>query len=118
MLLELGKTYEMIAGIMEMNRLGIAHKPLIIVPNHLVQETAKSFYELYPNANILISNKDDFQKQKRRIFAGKITTGEYDAIIMAHSSFEKMPMSKEVEEQHINRQIAEIVEAKSDLRNR
>lgn len=103
---------------MEMKRLGIAHKPLIIVPNHLVQETAKSFYELYPNANILISNKDDFQKQKRRIFAGKITTGEYDAIIMAHSSFEKMLMSKEVEEQHINRQIAEIVEAQSDLRNR
>ena len=113
-----GKTYEMIAGIMEMKRLGIAHKPLIIVPNHLVQETAKSFYELYPNANILIANKDDFQKQKRRIFAGKITTGEYDAIIMAHSSFEKMPMSKEVEEQHINKQIAEIIEAQSDLKNR
>lgn len=103
---------------MEMKRLGIAHKPLIIVPNHLVQETAKSFYELYPNANILIANKDDFQKQKRRIFAGKITTGEYDAIILAHSSFEKMPMSKEVEEQHINKQIAELAEAQLNLKNR
>lgn len=113
-----GKTFEMIAGIMEMKRLGIANKPLIIVPNHLVQETAKSFYQLYPNANILIANKDDFQKQKRRIFAGKITTGEYDAIIMAHSSFERMPMSKEVEEQHINKQINEIEEAKRDLKNR
>lgn len=113
-----GKTFEMIAGIMEMKRLGIANKPLIIVPNHLVQETAKSFYQLYPNANILIANKDDFQKQKRRIFAGKITTGEYDAIIMAHSSFEKMPMSKEVEEQHINKQINEIESAKQDLKNR
>lgn len=118
MLLELGKTYEMIAGIMELKRLGIANKPLIIVPNHLVQETAKSFYELYPNANLLIANKDDFQKQKRRIFAGKITTGEYDAIIMAHSSFEKMPMSKEVEEQHINRQIYEIEKAQEDVKNR
>lgn len=113
-----GKTYEMIAGIMELKRLGIANKPLIIVPNHLVQETAKSFYELYPNANLLIANKDDFQKQKRRIFAGKITTGEYDAIIMAHSSFEKMPMSKEVEEQHINRQIYEIEKAQEDVKNR
>lgn len=101
-----------------MKRLGIANKPLIIVPNHLVQETAKSFYELYPNANILIANKDDFQKQKRRIFAGKITTGEYDAIIMAHSSFEKMPMSKEVEEQHINSQIYEIELAQKDIKNR
>lgn len=113
-----GKTYEMIASIMEMKRLGIANKPLMIVPNHLVQETAKSFYELYPNANILIANKDDFQKQKRRIFAGKITTGEYDAIIMAHSSFEKMPMSKEVEEQHINNQINEIEIAQKDVKNR
>lgn len=66
-----GKTYEMIAGIMEMKRLGIAHKPLIIVPNHLVQETAKSFYELYPNANILIANKDDFQKQKEEYLQEK-----------------------------------------------
>ncbi len=113
-----GKTYEMIAGVMELKRLGIANKPLMIVPNHLVQETAKSFYELYPNANILIANKDDFQKDKRRIFAGKITTGKYDAIIMAHSSFERMPMSKEVEEQHINKQINEIEEAKKDIKNR
>lgn len=101
-----------------MKRLGIAHKPLIIVPNHLVQETAKSFYELYPNANILIANKDDFQKQKRRIFAGKIITGEYDAIVMAHSSFEKMPMSKEIEEQHINNQINELQIAQKDIKNR
>ena len=113
-----GKTYEMIATIMEMKRLGIAHKPLMIVPNHLVQETAKSFYELYPNANILIATKEDFQKQKRRIFAGKITTGEYDAIIMAHSSFEKMPMSREVEEQHINNQIFELEMAQRDTKNR
>lgn len=107
----------MIAGIMEMKRLGISNKPLMIVPNHLVQETAKSFYELYPNANILIANKDDFQKQKRRIFSGKIITGEYDAIIMAHSSFEKMPMSKEIEEQHINKQIYEIEVAKQNIKN-
>jgi len=113
-----GKTYEMIAIIMEMKRLGIAHKPLIVVPNHLVQETAKSFYELYPNCNILIANKDDFQKQKRRIFAGKITTGEYDAIIMAHSSFEKLPMSREVEEQHINSQIYELEMAMDNTKNR
>ena len=98
----------MIAIIMELKRLGIAHKPLIIVPNHLVQETAKSFYELYPNCNILVATKDDLQKKRRRIFAGKITTGEYDAIIMSHSSFEKMPMSKEMEEQHINSQIFDL----------
>ena len=77
MLLELGKTYEMIAGIMEMKRLGIAHKPLIIVPNHLVQETAKSFYELYPNANILISNKDDFQKPYGKEFSRSGVCGLY-----------------------------------------
>ncbi len=112
-----GKTYEMIAGIMEMKRLGIANKPLMIVPNHLVQDTAKSFYELYPNANILIANKEDFQKEKRRIFTGKIVSGEYDAIIMSHSSFEKIPISKEVEEQHINRQIFELETAQSSLEN-
>ena len=113
-----GKTYEMIAGIMELKRLKIANKPLMIVPNHLVQETAKSFYELYPNANILVANKEDFQKEKRRIFAGKITTGEYDAIIMSHSSFEKMPMSKEVQEQHIRGQIYELEQAKNDIKDR
>lgn len=118
MQLELGKTYEMIAIIMEMKRLGIAHKPLIVVPNHLVQETAKSFYELYPNCNILVATKDDFQKKKRRIFAGKITTGEYDAIIMAHSSFEKMPMSKEVAEQHIRGQIFELEMDMNNTKNR
>lgn len=118
MQLELGKTYEMIAIIMEMKRLGIAHKPLIIVPNHLVQETAKSFYELYPNCNILIATKDNFQKKKRRIFTGRITTGEYDAIIMSHSSFEKMPMSREVEEQHINSQIFELERDMNNTKNR
>lgn len=113
-----GKTFEMIAGIMELKRLGLATKPLMIVPNHLVQETAKSFYQLYPNANILIATKEDFQKEKRRIFAGKIITGEYDAIIMAHSSFEKMPMSKEVEEQHIRSKINELEEAQQDITSR
>lgn len=112
-----GKTYEMISGIMEMKRLGIANKPLMIVPNHLVQDTAKSFYELYPNANILIATKEDLQKEKRRIFTGKIVSGEYDAIIMSHSSFEKIPISKEVEEQHINRQIFELEMAQSSLEN-
>lgn len=108
----------MIAIIMEMKRLKIANKPLIIVPNHLVQETAKSFYELYPNCNILVATKDDFQKQKRRIFAGKITTGEYDAIIMSHSSFEKMPMSKEAQEQHINSQINDLQMDMNSTKNR
>lgn len=112
-----GKTYEMIAGIMELKRLGIANKPLMIVPNHLVQDTAQSFYELYPNANILIATKEDLKKDKRRIFTGKIVSGEYDAIIMSHSSFEKIPISKEVEEQHINRQIFELEQAQSSLDN-
>ena len=103
---------------MELKRLGIAHKPLIIVPNHLVQETAKSFYELYPNCNILVATKEDFQKQKRRIFAGKITTGEYDAIVMSHSSFEKMPMSKEAQEQHINSQIYDLQRDMESTKNR
>ena len=114
-----GKTYEMIAGIMELKRLGIANKPLMIVPNHLVQETAKSFYELYPNANILIAEKDDLQKQKRKIFTGKMITGEYDAIIMAHSTFERISMSREAEEQHINSQLndLDISRSKSDSRS-
>ena len=112
-----GKTYEMIAGIMEMKRLGIANKPLMIVPNHLVQETAKSFYELYPNCNILVADKEDLQKEKRKIFSGKIVSGEYDAIIMAHSSFEKLSMSKEIEEQHIRTQMNELEIAMKDIKN-
>lgn len=90
-----GKTFEMVASCMELRRLGIARKPLIAVPNHLVEDWGKEFYKLYPNAKILVATKKDFQKDRRQRLVSKIATGDYDAVIMAHSSFEKIPVSRE-----------------------
>lgn len=90
-----GKTYAAIALAYEMKRLGKAHKPLFAVPNHLVGQWADAYMALYPNANILVAEKKDFQKKYRRRFAGRIAAGDYDAIIMAHSSFELIGLSRE-----------------------
>lgn len=106
-----GKTFEMVAGCMELRRLGIARKPLIVVPNHLVEDWGKEFYKLYPNAKILVATKKDFQKEKREKLVSKIATGDYDAIIMAHSSFEKIPVSLKTQERFIKREIEQIERA-------
>ena len=105
-----GKTFEMVASAMESKRLRICTKSLFIVPNHLTEQIGREFLQLYSGANIVISTKKDFETKNRRKFVGRIATGEYDAIIIGHSQFEKIPMSKEYQEQHIQNQINEIIE--------
>ncbi len=109
-----GKTFEMVASCMELRRLGIAKKPLIAVPNHLVEDWGKEFYKLYPNAKILVATKRDFQKDRRRQLVSKIATGDYDAIIMAHSSFEKIPVSRKTQEKFIRNEVQQIEMALAD----
>ena len=111
-----GKTFEMVASAMESKRLGICTKSLFVVPNHLTEQIGREFLQLYSGANILISTKKDFETKNRRKFVGRIATGEYDAIIIGHSQFEKIPMSKEYQEQHIQNQINEIIENVSKLK--
>lgn len=108
----------MVAGCMELRRLGIAQKPLIVVPNHLIEDWGKEFYKLYPNAKVLVATKKDFKKENRQKLQAKIATGDYDAIIMAHSSFEKIPVSKETQKKFIQDEISKIeralISAKTD----
>ena len=106
-----GKTYEMIASGMERKRLGIAHKNMYVVPNGLIAQWGAEFMALYPNANILLATKKDFQKQNRKRFTSRIATGDYDAIIIGHSSFGKIPISKERQEKQLNDELDEIVGA-------
>ena len=104
-----GKTYEMVASAMESKRLGMCTKSLFVVPNHLTGQIGREFLQLYPSANIMVADKKDFQPKNRKRFIGKIATGEYDAVIIGHSQFEKIPMSKEYQEKHIKEQIDDIV---------
>ncbi len=104
-----GKTYEMVASAMESKRLGMCTKSLFVVPNHLTGQIGREFLQLYPSANIMVADKKDFQPKNRKRFIGKIATGEYDAVIIGHSQFEKIPMSKEYQEKHIKDQIDDIV---------
>lgn len=90
-----GKTYEMVAAAMEMKRLGLCTKSLIVVPNHITEQWAAEWLQLYPSANILVATKKDFETQNRKKFCSRIATGDYDAIIIGHSQFEKIPMSLE-----------------------
>ena len=105
-----GKTFEMVASAMESKRLGMSNKALFVVPNHLTEQMGREFMELYPAANIMVATKKDFEPANRKRFVGRIETGEYDAVIIGHSQFEKIPMSKEYQEQHLKRQIQDIVE--------
>jgi len=106
-----GKTFEMIASCMELKRLGLARKSVFVVPNHLTEQTGAEFLRLYPSANILVATKKDFEKQNRRRFVSRIATGDYDAIIIGHSSFEKIPISGERQEKTLKGQISEITYA-------
>ncbi|HEL1185509.1 TPA: DEAD/DEAH box helicase family protein [Streptococcus equi subsp. zooepidemicus] len=104
-----GKTFEMVTSAMESKRLGMCSKSLFVVPNHLTGQIGREFMQLYPSANIMVADKKDFEPRNRKRFIGKIATGEYDAVVIGHTQFEKIPMSKEYQEKHIQDQIDEIL---------
>ena len=104
-----GKTFEMVASAMESKRFGMCSKSLFVVPNHLTGQIGREFMQLYPSANIMVADKKDFEPRNRKRFIGKIATGEYDAVVIGHTQFEKIPMSKEYQEKHIQDQIDEIL---------
>ncbi|QNK40241.1 DEAD/DEAH box helicase family protein [Caproicibacter fermentans] len=112
-----GKTYEMIAAAMEGKRLGLCQKSLFAVPNHLTEQWASEFLRLYPSANILVTTKKDFEKRNRKKFCARIATGDYDAIIMGHSQFEKIPVSLERQKRLIQEQIWEIENGLEELKD-
>ena len=103
-----GKTFEMVAGAMESKRLGLCNKSLFVVPNHIVEQFASEFLQLYPSANILVATKKDFETKNRKKFCSRIATGEYDAVIIGHSQFEKIPMSTERQIALLESQIEDI----------
>lgn len=103
-----GKTFEMVAAAMESKRLGLCNKSLFVVPNHIIEQFASEFLQLYPSANILVATKKDFETKNRKKFCSRIATGEFDAVIIGHSQFERIPMS-------IERQIASLEEQISDI---
>lgn len=103
-----GKTFEMIASCMEKKRLGLAKKSILVVPNHLTGQTGAEFLRLYPSANILVTTKKDFEKKNRQKFISRIATGNYDAVIIGHSQFEKIAVSSERQERMLKNQIQEI----------
>lgn len=111
-----GKTYEMVAACMELKRLGLSNKSMFVVPNHLVEQWGSEFLQLYPSANILVTTKRDFEKRNRKKLFSRIATGDYDAVIVGHSQFEKIPMSIERQIQTIENQIEEITRGIQDLK--
>ena len=112
-----GKTFEMVAAAMESKRLGLCQKSLFAVPNHLIEQWASEFLRLYPSANILVARKKDFEARNRKKFCAKIATGDYDAVIMGHSQFERLPVSYERRERLLQEQIWEIEEGIEELRD-
>lgn len=112
-----GKTFEMVAAAMESKRLGLCNKSLFVVPNHIVEQFGQEFLQLYPSANILVTTKKDFETANRKKFCSRIATGDYDAIIISHSQFEKIPMSVERQVAIIQKQIEDITLGIQDLKN-
>ncbi len=104
-----GKTFEMVAAAQESKRLGLCHKSLFVVPNHLTEQWASEYLQLYPAANILVATKKDFETKNRKRFCSRIATGDYDAIIIGHSQFEKIPMSVERQQQILQQELEEII---------
>ena len=113
-----GKSFEMMAACMEQKRLGLANKTAMVVPKPLISQTASEFLRLYPSANILVATERDFEKKRRKQFISRIATGDYDCIIMSHSQFEKIPVSKERREMLLNRQIEDISFAIAEMKER
>ena len=111
-----GKTFEMVAAAMESKRLGLCHKPLFVVPNHLIEQWASEFLRLYPSANILAVTKKDFEPRNRKKFCARIATGDYDAVIIGHSQFERIPVSRERQERMLQEQIYEIEDGLMELK--
>ena len=112
-----GKTFEMVAAAMESKRLGLCNKSLFVVPNHIVEQLGQEFLQLYPSANVLVTTKKDFETANRKKFCSRIATGDYDAIIISHSQFEKIPMSVERQVAIIQKQIEDITLGIQDLKN-
>ncbi len=111
-----GKTFEMTAAAMESKRLGLCSKSLFVVPNHLTEQWAAEFLQLYPAANILVATKKDFEMKNRKRFCGRIATGDYDAVVIGHSQFEKIPMSFERQRMILQQQIRDITNGIIDLK--
>ena len=112
-----GKTFEMVAAAMESKRLGLCQKSLFVVPNHLTEQWASEFLRLYPSANILVATKKDFETRNRKKFCSRISTGDYDAVIIGHSQFERIPVSAERQERLLQEQIWEIEDGLTELKN-
>ena len=112
-----GKTFEMVAAAMESKRLGLCHKSLFVVPNHLTEQWSGEFLRLYPSANILVATKKDFEPKNRKKFCARIATGEYDAVIIGHSQFEKIPISMERQQRLLAEQIFEVEEGLRELKS-
>lgn len=110
-----GKTFEMVAAAQESKRLGLCQKSMFVVPNHLVGQWASEYLRLYPSANILVTTKQDFETGKRKKFCGRIATGDYDAVIIGHSQFEKIPMSIERQYEQLQRQLDDIERGIDDV---
>ena len=110
-----GKTFEMVAAAQESKRLGLCNKSLFVVPNHLTEQWASEYLQLYPSANILVATKKDFETKNRKRFCGRIATGDYDAVIIGHSQFEKIPMSIERQRASLEQQENEITEGLAEL---
>ncbi|EOS52850.1 hypothetical protein C809_00399 [Lachnospiraceae bacterium MD335] len=114
-LLGAGKTFEMVAAAMESKRLGLCQKSLFVVPNHLTEQWASEFLRLYPSANILVTTKKDFESHNRKKFCARIATGDYDAVIIGHSQFERIPISRERQERLLREQINEITDGIAEV---
>ena len=112
-----GKTFEMVASAMESKRLGLCQKSLFVVPNHLTEQWAAEFLQLYPSANILVATKKDFETRNRKKFCSRIATGDYDAVIIGHSQFEKIPMSIERQRAVLQEQLDEIVDGIAEAKS-
>ncbi len=112
-----GKTFEMVGASMELKRLGLCQKSLFVVPNHLTEQWAAEFLQLYPAANILVATKKDFETRSRKKFCGRIATGDYDAVIIGHSQFEKIPMSLERQRAVLQEQLDEIMDGIADAKS-
>ena len=112
-----GKTFEMVAAAQESKRLGLCRKSLFVVPNHLTEQWASEYLQLYPSANILVATKKDFEARNRKRFCARIATGDYDAVIIGHSQFEKIPMSVERQRLILERQLEEIINGITELKH-
>ena len=111
-----GKTFEMVAAAMESKRLGLCQKPLFVVPNHLTEQWASEFIRLYPSASILVATKKDFERANRQKFCARIATGDYDAVIIGHSQFERIPVSQERQQRLLREQLDDITHGIEELK--